>query len=201
MICPRCGERAAKTLETRRPSAYTVRRRHQCPHGHSFTTIEIPVTVFHRVKHDLCKHFIPGVERNALRWARDREIAVRLNRGENAKDMAVEFELSKTALYLAARRGKKSYEADGVPMPGVPDKASGSASHGAAHAGVLPDASALPLRKLHVPAPADVGPVHAEPGRAGDPGDAGGNVFGGLAGRGSGRGLEHEGQADEGLAA
>jgi hypothetical protein len=104
--CPRCGS-ASRVLDTRHDESVLVnRRRRRCEAPtcrHTFTTMEVGPGAYDVTT----ARVAAGAARR--RWAmreRDRQIASELHRGW--EPLAARFELSRTAVYYAARRGRDS---------------------------------------------------------------------------------------------
>ncbi len=102
MNCPRCGA-ASNVLDTRAWDFGTTRRRRECMNLHKFTTVEIPAAAYGSAKQRLQVLANTTAGRVAL-FKRDRAIARDLPNGWQA--LAARFGLTKTAVYLAARRGR-----------------------------------------------------------------------------------------------
>lgn len=104
MICPRCGA-ASSVLDTRPSDFRTTRRRRECMNLHKFTTIEIPAAAYGSVKQRLAVLARTTAGRIAT-FKRDRQIARELPSGWT--QLAVRFNLTKSAIYLAAKRGRNA---------------------------------------------------------------------------------------------
>lgn len=105
MKCNKC-EAASDVLETRTaPNFVTVRRR-KCHNGHIFKTFEMHAELMSVVKHRLEAH-ARGVKASAVTYWRDREIARRLDRGDDIGALALEYGFkSLTGVRKAAARGR-----------------------------------------------------------------------------------------------
>lgn len=102
MKCPRCGA-ASDVLESRPAAHHTTRRRRQCHNNHRFVTMEMHEAAYCSAKQRLVK-LAETIQRRVGQWQRDREIAANLHRGWRA--LADRYGLTKTAIYLAAKRGR-----------------------------------------------------------------------------------------------
>lgn len=102
MKCPRCGA-ASDVLESRPGAHLTTRRRRECHNHHRFTTVEMHEAASCSAKQRLVG-FAQTVQRRVAQWHRDREIAQQLHRGWRV--LADKYDLTKTAVYLAAKRGR-----------------------------------------------------------------------------------------------
>lgn len=104
MKCPRCGAHSY-VMETRRGPHFTTRRRRICANKHGFITVEMHRAAYCSAKQRLIALAATIQKRIAL-WHRDNEIARSLHRGWRA--LADRYELTKTAVYMAARRGREN---------------------------------------------------------------------------------------------
>lgn len=104
MICPTCGAAATHVIETRRAAFNTTARRRECPLGHRFSTREIHEPVFCSAK-QRAKVFAETLAKRFAIRQRDMGIAKSLHAGW--REIAARFGLDKSAVYLAAARGRK----------------------------------------------------------------------------------------------
>jgi len=104
MKCPRCGA-ASGVSETRTAANLTTRRARVCEHGHRFATVEIHQPVFCAAK-PRAREFAATTMRRLHLRERDRTIAAELHRGWRL--LADKFQMTKTAVYEAARRGRRA---------------------------------------------------------------------------------------------
>lgn len=104
MQCPICGV-GSSVLDTRDAANLTTRRRRVCDRGHKFVTVEIHAPVFCSAKRRAAAFALTVRQRVAIRQ-RDKIIAYSLAHGETWQRLAVTHNLTKTAVYLAARRGR-----------------------------------------------------------------------------------------------
>jgi hypothetical protein len=111
VICPHCGAESA-VLATRAGPNNTVQRRRVCvgAKSHRFSTYEVPAAVFCSAKQRARQYAQTVASRLAL-IERDRRIAATLHLGWRV--LAERHGLTKTAIYLAAKRGRNA------PMPPV----------------------------------------------------------------------------------
>lgn len=104
MICPQCGA-TSHVLSTREgPNLTTVRRR-QCDAipTHRFNSIEIHASVYCSAK-QRASVFAQTTRQRIAMVQRDRKIAAELHQGWHV--LAARYGLTKTAVYLAAKRGR-----------------------------------------------------------------------------------------------
>lgn len=103
MKCPHCLNDSL-VLETRAAPHLTVSRRRRCTNcGERFTTIEVHQPVFCSAKQRAVKYEQTVVKRARI-YARDIELARRLHQGADV--LAQEFGITKSAVFLAAKRGR-----------------------------------------------------------------------------------------------
>ena len=102
MRCPICGG-DSDVLDTRHSRSLVTRRRRACAEGHAFTTYEVHAEVFCTAKARV-REFSNTVARRLELRKRDAEIAGSLHAGW--KSLATKFGISKSAVYLAAKRGR-----------------------------------------------------------------------------------------------
>jgi len=105
--CPRCGA-ASSVLETRHSEGTcTTTRKRLCFNEHRFATVEIHAAVFCSAK-PRNKNFVETVRRRVNVFVRDAQIAKALrNKTATWQALAEKFYLTKSAVYLAAKRGGK----------------------------------------------------------------------------------------------
>lgn len=112
MRCPHCLSDSL-VLETRAASHLTVSRRRKCTYcGERFTTIEVHQPVFCSAKQRAVK-YEQTVAKRARIYARDVELARRLHEGADV--LAREFGITKSAVFLAAKRGRARQAKAGSP--------------------------------------------------------------------------------------
>lgn len=106
MNCPTCGSET-HVLATRAGPNNTVRRQRQCEafKTHRFSTYEIVAQVYCSAKQRAKVHQKTIDRRQALR-DRDIDIARDLHLGWRL--LAEKYQLTKTAVYLAAKRGRNA---------------------------------------------------------------------------------------------
>lgn len=104
MKCPRCGADSSVN-DTRAAAHQTTRRTRTCMNEHRFTTYEIPSAAYGSVKQRLAVAADTSRGRAAL-YQRDRTIAKTLHEGWRL--LAERYNLTKTAVYLAAKRGRNA---------------------------------------------------------------------------------------------
>lgn len=106
MKCPRCGA-TSHVLDTRNGAHLTTSRRRECdgPVPHRFTTVEMHQPAVSGAKQRLAE-FAQTAQRRAVLWHRDREIAQQMHLGWKA--LARRYQLEKSAIFLAAKRGRNS---------------------------------------------------------------------------------------------
>lgn len=104
MNCDRCGH-ICRVLETR-ASEYQTRRRRECPQcGHRFTTVEVYSTFLDRFDKNHFRKWLRGAKERVNLRSRDMDIARRLHEGWRV--FAQNYNLTESAVYSAARRGRK----------------------------------------------------------------------------------------------
>lgn len=102
MICDKCGQ-DTKVLSTRELLTIKTTRRRECLNcGHRFNTVEVHTRAVHS---NFGKGFAQTVKRNVAYRERDIKIATDLHLGW--QHLAQLHTLTKSAVYLAARRGRK----------------------------------------------------------------------------------------------
>lgn len=104
MKCPRCGA-ATRVAETRTALHLTTRRVRVCANAHRFTTIEVHEPVFCSAR-QRARAFAATTTRRLNLRERDRTIAAELHRGWRL--LADKFNMTKTGVYDAARRGRNA---------------------------------------------------------------------------------------------
>ncbi len=104
MNCPTCGA-PSSVLDTRPRSNLTTTRRRACLRGHRFTTVELHSAAAVSAKQRAVVYAKTVRQRIAQR-ARDIAIAADLHRGW--EPAAKRYGLTKSAVYLAAARGRKA---------------------------------------------------------------------------------------------
>lgn len=102
MMCPICGAES-NVLSTRPGKNMTTTRRRECFNMHRFTTIEIYQQVHCSAKRRAAVFSQTVRDRIAIR-KRDISIAKRFSEG--AQKLMDEFNLSRSGVYLAAKRGR-----------------------------------------------------------------------------------------------
>lgn len=104
MKCPRCGA-DSQVKETRPAPHLTTRRRRECFNGHRFVTVEVHEAAFCSAKQRAVV-LAQTIARRVALWHRDRAIARDLHLGWKA--LARRYDLEKSAIFLAAKRGRGS---------------------------------------------------------------------------------------------
>jgi hypothetical protein len=104
VICPTCGAKTSIVIATRRGAFNTTTRRRECPRGHRFNTREVHEPVWCSAKQRAQAFAATIGARVALRH-RDMWIATSLYKGWQA--LAERFDLDKSSVYLAAKRGRR----------------------------------------------------------------------------------------------
>lgn len=105
MRCPHCGA-VSEVVETKGAAYLTTIRRRRCFNQHLFKTVEIHFNVFSSAKQRAIE-FAATTTQRIVTWKRNREIARRLPLEGHAK-LGEEFGLTKSAVYYAAKQGRKS---------------------------------------------------------------------------------------------
>jgi hypothetical protein len=108
MNCPRCGA-PSNVLETRQSKRdMTTTRGRMCFNNHRFKTVEIHEPVYCSAEQRNVK-FVQATAKRIRLWKRDIQIAKQLS-AQGWQSFADMFGLTKSAVYLAARRGEQWYE-------------------------------------------------------------------------------------------
>jgi len=108
VICPRCGA-ASSVLETRtNKTSMTTTRSRLCFNEHRFKTVEIHEPVYCSAEQRNVK-FVQAAAKRSHFWKRDIQIAKQLG-VDGWQALAATYGITKSAVYLAAKRGKQWYE-------------------------------------------------------------------------------------------
>lgn len=102
MMCPICGTES-NVLSTRPGKDMTTARRRECFNMHRFTTIEIYQQVHCSAKQRAAEFSQTTRDRIA---ARKQDISIAKRLPEGVQKLMEEFDLSRSGVYLAARRGR-----------------------------------------------------------------------------------------------
>lgn len=108
MNCPRCGAISSVLATRQNKHRLTTTRERLCFNEHRFKTIEIHEPVYCSAAQRNDK-FVQAVHKRKHFWKRDIQIAKQLS-ADGWRALANKFGITKSAVYLAAKRGKQWYE-------------------------------------------------------------------------------------------
>jgi transcriptional regulator NrdR family protein len=103
MKCPKCGH-ASQVVETRQGLNWTTKRKRECKLGHTYTTVEVYSEVFCSAKERAKVFNVTTTTRINFR-KRDIEIFDTLAK-VGWRAICEKFGITKTAVYLANKRGR-----------------------------------------------------------------------------------------------
>lgn len=105
MNCPRCGA-PSSVLDTRKGDHLTTLRRRRCEKMHVFHTTEAHNAALSKHRYSI-KAFAASVAKRIAQYKRDRAIS-RALKLDGAKVLARRYNLTESAIYYAAVRGKRN---------------------------------------------------------------------------------------------
>lgn len=108
MRCEVCGA-DTNVVDTRELNGWTLRRRRQCPRGHRMVTYEVIETVWNTAKHRN-RDAVITAEKRALIDTRNRAMLADLDRGMQAKVVALNYGVSESTVSLVKRARDKAQE-------------------------------------------------------------------------------------------